>query len=121
MTQDLIDATQAASARWKAFFNAGDAAGCASCYEETATMVATPFGTFEGREAIQAFWENLIADGFSDVAYVDPTVSAENERSALLTSGWTMNKAQGIITRELWVMQEDGTMKLREDHFEARQ
>ena len=30
-----------------------------------------------------------------------------------------MNKAQGIITKELWVLQEDGTAKLRLDLFEV--
>ena len=30
-----------------------------------------------------------------------------------------MNKAQGVIHKELWVLQSDGTAKLREDDFEA--
>ena len=30
-----------------------------------------------------------------------------------------MNKAHGVIHRELWVLQEDGSAKLREDNFEA--
>jgi len=31
-----------------------------------------------------------------------------------------MNKADGVIHKELWVLQADGTTKLREDDFEAR-
>ena len=30
-----------------------------------------------------------------------------------------MNKASGVIHKELWVIQEDGSAKLREDHFEV--
>ncbi|ESA32587.1 hypothetical protein N836_25055 [Leptolyngbya sp. Heron Island J] len=31
-----------------------------------------------------------------------------------------MNKAHGVIHKELWVLQVDGTAKLREDIFEAQ-
>lgn len=82
-------------------------------------MVATPFGTFVGRAEIEAFWRNLIDGGFADVQYVDPKIEAIDDRSALLTSKWKMNKAHGVITRELWVLQADPTALLREDHFEA--
>lgn len=34
------------------------------------------------------------------------------------TSGWAMNNAHGVITRELWVRQDDETIRLREDHVE---
>jgi hypothetical protein len=63
--------------------------------------------------------ENLIDGGFADVQYVDPKIEAIDDRSALLTSKWAMNKAHGVITRELWVLQADATALLREDHFEA--
>lgn len=119
MTSSVEQATLAASARWKNFFNNGDAAGCASCYEEGAKMVATPFGAFIGRAEIEAFWRRLIDDGFAEVEYVDPIIDAIDDHSAVLTSRWKMNKAHGIITRELWVLQADGTALLREDHFEA--
>jgi hypothetical protein len=83
-------------------------------------MVAAPFGTFTGHAEIQSFWQNLINDGFTGVDYLNPEITVLDETSALLTSGWKMNKAHGIITRELWVLQADGTMTLREDHFEAK-
>jgi hypothetical protein len=31
-----------------------------------------------------------------------------------------MNKASGVIHKELWVMLDNGTAKLREDDFEAK-
>ena len=82
-------------------------------------MVATPFGTFIGRADIEVFWRKLIDDGFAEVEYVEPTIEVIDDKSAVLTSKWRMNKAHGIITRELWVLQADGTALLREDHFEA--
>ncbi len=119
MSTTIVDAAKAASEKWQTFFNVGDAAGCASCYEENAVMIAKPFGEFVGRAAILAFWQKIIADGFADVAYTSPTFTAEDAKSVVLTSDWTMNNAHGVITRELWAQQEDGTMMLREDHFEV--
>lgn len=108
-----------ASTAWKKAFNSGDAAGCAAQYETTAVMSAKPFGTFIGSAVIQEFWQKLIDDGFTDVEYLEPKIKVLNETSAILTSGWKMNKAQGLIHRELWVLQEDGRAKLRNDDFEA--
>ena len=119
MTNSVKDATAAASARWQSFFNAGDPSGCASCYEPEAVMVAAPFGTYRGRGEIEAFWTKLIGDGFAEVEYLDSEIQVIDDHSAVLTSKWRMNKAEGVITRELWVRQPDGNMRLREDHFEA--
>lgn len=115
----LLSALDVASSAWKSAFNAGDAAGCANQYEDNAIMRADPFGTFTGREQIQAFWQKLIDQGYTDVSYVEPRIEVIDCSSALLKSGWKMNKASGVIHKELWVLQPDGTVKLREDHFEA--
>lgn len=119
MTSSLIAETKEASEKWKSFFNQRDAAGCASMYEEDAEMIAKPFGSYKGRREIEAFWRDIIDQGLSGVAYVDPVIEQVDETSTVLTSGWKMNKAQGVISRELWVLQPDGSMLLREDHFEA--
>lgn len=118
--EKVLTAVKAASEKWKVAFNSGDYAGCAAQYEVDAVMNAMPFGQFKGREAIQAFWQQLVADGFSDVDYIEPNVEVISPTSAILTSGWKMNKAAGVITKELWVVQSDGTAKLREDDFEAQ-
>ncbi len=115
----VLEAVNKASEQWKTAFNSGDAAGCAAQYEENAVMQAKPFGKFTGLEAIQAFWQKLIDDGYSDVEYVDPQVTVLDTNSAIITSGWKMNNAKGVIHKELWVLQDDGTAKLREDDFEA--
>jgi len=101
-------------------FNSGDAAGCAGQYEADAVMNANPFGTFTEPPEIQAFWQKLIDDSFAEVDYVDPQLNVVDEKIALLTSGWKMNNAFAIITKELWVIQADGTAKLKEDDFEVQ-
>ncbi|MEM0965452.1 MAG: nuclear transport factor 2 family protein [Verrucomicrobiota bacterium] len=115
----LLAAVKKASEQWKTAFNSGDAPGCASHYEAEAVMTAEPFGEFRGKETIQAFWQKLIEDGFSDVEYVDPRIDVIDPKSAVLESAWKMNKAKGVIYRELWVLQDDRSVKLREDHFAA--
>ncbi|OUS30868.1 isochorismatase [Gammaproteobacteria bacterium 45_16_T64] len=115
----LLAAINSASNTWKQAFNEGNAAGCAAQYEPDATMQANPFGTFIGTEAITNFWQKLIDDGFSDVEYALPKIEVVDSRSAILSANWTMNKASGVIHKELWVLQDDGSAKLREDVFEA--
>ena len=113
-------AVKKASANWKKGFNTQNATQCAAQYEEDAVMDARPFGQFVGRDQIRAFWQQLIDDGFNQVEYIDPQYEVMDENSVLLTSGWKMNKAQGVIHRELWCLQADGSAALREDDFEAQ-
>ncbi|MCW8879524.1 MAG: nuclear transport factor 2 family protein [Kangiellaceae bacterium] len=117
--EKLINAVQQASKQWKTAFNSGDAQGCAACYESEATMLAEPFGSFHGTNEIRSFWQKLIDDGFSNVEYLNPEIQVIDEHSAELRSGWKMNNASGVIHKEIWVLQQDGSAKLREDHFEA--
>lgn len=116
----VLDSVSTASRKWKDAFNSGDAAECAAQYEDNAVMNAKPFGIYTGTTEIKEFWQKLIHDGFSDVDYIDPIVEVVDERSAILKSGWKMNKAAGVIHKELWIIQSDGTAKLREDDFEAQ-
>lgn len=115
----LETTVQQASQAWQLAFNSGDAAGCAAQYEADAVMEARPFGTFTGQAEIQAFWQKLIDDGFTDVEYLEPNIQVIDATSARLTARWTMNNASGVIHQELWVLQADGTAKLRADDFEA--
>lgn len=115
----LVKAITDASAAWVRAFNSGDAEGSANLYEADGIMTATPFGTYTGRKDIQAFWANLIAQGYGAVRYIDPELEVINAKTALISSKWEMNKAHGIITKELWVLQDDGQAKLRIDNFEV--
>ena len=116
----VLNAVKKASAQWQSSFNAGNAAGCAAEYEANAVMHARPFGTFTGNAEIQGFWQKIIDEGFAGIEYINPSIEVQDEKSAILTSDWKMNKASGVIHKELWVLQEDGTAKLREDDFEAK-
>jgi len=119
MPSTLLDAVKLASETWKNGFNNQDAKQCAGQYEVNATMNARPFGEFVGRDAIEAFWQNLINEGFDSVEYIEPNFSIVDDKTVLLTSSWKMNKAHGVIHKELWVLQQDGTAKLADDDFEV--
>ncbi|MEO6053436.1 MAG: DUF4440 domain-containing protein [Chthoniobacterales bacterium] len=118
-TQTILDAVKKASAQWQAAFNAGDAVGCAAVYEAGAVMNAKPLGTFTGTGQILGFWTQLIAEGYTSAAYSDLKIEAKDETTAVLTAEWEMNNASGVIHRELWILQPDGTAKLREADFEV--
>lgn len=115
----VLAAVHTASHKWATAFNSGDAEGCAAAYELAAVINAKPFGTIAGRADIEGFWSKLITDGFSNVEYIEPHIDVIDAQSAILSSKWRMNKAHGVITKELWVIQDDGTALLREDDFEV--
>ncbi|SNZ19377.1 alpha/beta fold hydrolase [Cohaesibacter gelatinilyticus] len=113
-------ATRQASQAWQDAFNAGDAAAATALYEPDALMVADPFGRFTGHTQIEAFWTDLIGKGAANVEYFNTRLEVLDAKSARVSSQWRMNVASGVITNELWVMQKDSTMRLREDHFSAQ-
>jgi hypothetical protein len=82
---------------------------------------AKPYGTFEGRASIQRLWQKIIDEGLEDISYINPVVEVIDEKTVKLQSEWTMNNAKGVITNELWVLQSDGSMKLKLDEFEANE
>lgn len=120
MSNQVLEACKKGIAAWQTAFNSQDAAGCAAQYNETCIMHARPFGTFEGREAIQAFWQNIIDQGFKDVDYTDVKWEEHQDGGYILTSSWTMNKAFGVVHREHWVVEEDGHARLISDDFEVQ-
>ena len=118
--EQILSACKAGIAAWQKAFNNQDAAGCAAQYEEAAVMHARPFGTFTGREEIQAFWQGIIDQGFNDVDYTDVEWVAKNDDSYVLTAKWTMNKAFGAVHHEQWRIQADGSALLAADDFEVQ-
>lgn len=120
MSQLVLAACQAGIDAWKQAFNSQDAKGCAAQYQEGTRMLAKPFGTFEGREQIQAFWQDIIDQGFNDVSYTETAWEQVDDNSYILTSKWTMNKAFGVVHKEVWTMQEDGKARLTYDEFEVQ-
>nr|WP_211318305.1 isochorismatase [Photobacterium sanctipauli] len=105
---------------WQQAFNKQDAKGCAEQYQSDTTMHARPFGTFNGTEEIQAFWQNIIDSGYKDVDYQETTWEKKSDTCYILRSKWTMNKAFGVVHEEHWELQDDGTAKLAYDDFEVQ-
>ncbi|WP_330926105.1 YybH family protein [Candidatus Sororendozoicomonas aggregata] len=120
MTESTLQACKTGINTWQQAFNRQDAAGCAAQYEQDAVMNARPMGTFKGREEIQAFWQQIIDGGYCDVDYTEVDWQYVDNNSYILSSKWTMNKAYGVVHRELWVLQKDGSAKLKEDDFEIQ-
>ena len=120
MNESVLDSCKSALEVWANAFNRQDAKGLAQQYVEDCVMVAKPFGQFKGRGEIEAFWQNIMDQGFNDVNYTDSEWEKVDEKSFILTSKWTMNKVYGVVHRELWTLQEDGTAKLTYDEFEVQ-
>ena len=106
-----------ASNAWIEHFNQGNASACAAGYSEDASLAAAPFGRFSGREAIHGFWQSMLDLGLSNLTYHDVRLHVIDEDSALLSANWSMNKASGVISKELWVRGADNTWRLAEDDF----
>lgn len=119
-TNTVLEACKRGINAWQTAFNHQDAKGCAEQYMENCVMDARPFGRFEGRQAIQAFWQGIIDQGFCDVAYTDVNWEPCGENGYILTSKWTMNKAFGVVHKELWVVESDGHARLASDDFEVQ-
>jgi hypothetical protein len=125
-TQDnvILLACKEGISTWQKAFNSQDAAACAGQYTADSVMDARPFGTFKGRDEIQAFWKNIMDQGYADVAYTDVSWQAvseeEKEQGYILTSSWTMNKAFGVVHKEHWVVEADGRARLLSDDFEIQ-
>ena len=118
--EQILAACKAGISAWQHAFNSQDADGCAAQYAEGTVMEARPFGTFTGREEIQAFWQNIMDQGFSDVDYTEVKWEPIGEDGYLLTANWTMNKVFGVVHSEHWTIQEDGKARLIADDFEVQ-
>lgn len=90
----------------------------AALYLEGATMYAKPFGTFQGRPAIQGFWADLIQKGAHDLQYRNVTFEEVTETKVLIGADWSMSIGGGVISRETWVKQGDCWL-LADDAFQV--
>lgn len=120
---DVLAACKQGINDWQLAFNRQDAKGCAAQYSENCVMEAKPFGIFEGRAAIEAFWQGIIDQGFADVDYTDvqwqPFEDNAGNKGYVLSSKFTMNKAFGAVHKEHWVVEADGKARLVSDNFEV--
>lgn len=107
-----------ASEAWIAAFNRNDANACAESYMQDAIMEAKPFGTYRGREAIRAFWRDLIGKGARNLRYSQIKAEQVDAHTVLISAHWSMNIGGGFISVERWIA-HDGRWVLAEDRFEV--
>jgi len=107
-----------ASKKWISNFNKGYTVEIANAYTADAIMVAKPFGTFEGRKAISEFWTPFVESGATNLKYTNTKVKIVSKTKAIISSDWSMNVGEGIITNETWV-KINGIWRLKNDHFEV--
>lgn len=110
-----------ASAQWIAHFNAGRVQECVNTYLPQAIMNAAPAGSFRGHAAIAGFWGPFVESGAGDLVYTNVALEMESSTRVRLRANWRMNVGRGIITNELWQLDDDGCWRLAEDDFEVQE
>ncbi|NRD75637.1 isochorismatase family protein [Shewanella sp. VB17] len=117
MSQSIRQAVMQASREWIANFNQGDVQACIECYLPEASMQVSPFGHFDGIDAIGAFWNEFAKSGPTQLVYRHVEIKVLNDKQAILSANWSMNIASGFISKELWTLNNDGQWYLEEDDF----
>ena len=64
---------------WMAAFNAGDAAGVAALYSETAMLLPPDATQIQGRQAVQDTFQAWIDDGLKDIVFETLEVEASGD------------------------------------------
>ncbi|WP_299798405.1 isochorismatase family protein [uncultured Shewanella sp.] len=117
MSQSIRQSVMQASQGWIADFNQGNAQACVERYLPDATMQVSPFGRFEGIDAIGSFWSEFAKSGPAQLVYRNVEIKVLNDKQAILSANWSMNIASGFISKELWTLSDDGQWYLQEDDF----
>ncbi len=114
MLEDVIKA----SMKWINSFNSGDNKACGNGYAKNAFMNAIPFTSIQGKEGIEGFWTKLINDGAKNLTYHNPIFKVKTDKSATLSSQWSMNIGEGKIYQEKWEL-INGKWLLTYDEFQV--
>ncbi|GGI87932.1 hypothetical protein GCM10007978_27090 [Shewanella hanedai] len=117
MSQSIRQSVMQASREWIANFNLGNVQACIERYLPEANMQVSPFGRFDGRDAIGAFWSEFAKSGPTQLVYRNVEIKVLNDKQAILSANWSMNIASGFISKELWTLSDDGQWYLAEDDF----
>jgi|GEM_PF-102003 len=117
MSQAIRQSVMQASRQWIANFNQGNAQACIERYLPNATMQVSPFGRFDGIDAIGGFWSEFAKSGPTQLVYRNVEIKVLSDRQAILSANWSMNIASGFISKELWTLSDDGQWYLEEDDF----
>ncbi|WP_281214047.1 cysteine hydrolase family protein [Shewanella insulae] len=117
MSQSIRQAVMQASQAWIADFNRQAFADCIARYLPGAQMQVSPFGRFDGVEAISQFWLGFAQQNPGELVYRNVEIKVLSDRQAILSANWRMNIASGFISKELWTLADDGEWYLEEDDF----
>lgn len=117
MSQSIRQAVMQASREWITDFNQGNVQACIERYLPEASMQISPFGRFDGVDAIGTFWNEFAKSGPAQLVYRNVEIKVLNDKQAILSANWSMNIASGFISKELWALNEDGQWYLEEDDF----
>ena len=117
MSQSIRNEVMQASQNWINSFNNGDVNACIERYTSNAFMQVHPFGRFNSKSEISDFWQGFAKSNPTDLVYKNVQINVLSATQAILSANWSMNIASGFITKELWILAEDGQWYLEEDDF----
>ncbi|WP_419533922.1 YybH family protein [Endozoicomonas sp.] len=119
LINEIFPAVESASRAWRMAFNSGDLIGFSAFYEKNAVLHISPFGSYSGVDEIKAFWQSLIDQDLKVLEYFGIQMTRVAGDQIILRGSWTMNKASGLIHKELWALQDNGYVLMREAELEA--
>ncbi len=107
---------------WMAAFNAGDAAGVAALYSETAMLLPPDATQIQGRQAVQDTFQAWIDDGLKDIVFETVEVEASGDLAyevglysvKVPAENDQMTTATGIFL-VVWKKEADGVWRLYRD------
>ena len=117
MSQSIRQSVMHASQQWIANFNQGNIQACIDRYTVNASMQVSPFGRFQGIGAIGEFWHGFAQHKPGELVYRNVEIKVLNPKAAILSANFSMNIVSGFISKELWVLADDGQWYLEEDDF----
>ncbi len=118
MNQELIiEDFKKHSSEWIENFNKGNFEHCINAYLDDAAMIVKDVGEFNGKSEITEFWTQLTKTA-NYIEYSNINIEVIDEITVHLNASWKMNIAEGVISLEKWVKQNDNSWKLVQDEFE---
>jgi uncharacterized protein (TIGR02246 family) len=108
------DALAAAAVKWEAAFNAGNSRAVAALYADDAILLPPDAEQVEGRERIDAFWEDFIVEGMAiDLTSVRAEMVGDTAYEVGRFSVTVPDARQPITGKYIWLWEGTGTGDLR--------
>lgn len=108
------DALAAAAARWEAAFTAGDGQAVAAMYAHDAILLPPDAEQVEGRERIDAFWEDFIVEGMAiDLTSVRAEMVGDTAYEIGRFSVTLPDARQPVTGKYIWLWEGTATGDLR--------